>query len=236
VTDFGRRRGTGDMLRSVYDTDHSGVVDQTPAHKATHQDEGDDEVSVDALSGELADLQYSTWDMVSGKPTAYPPTPHKTSHGEEGTDPVNVTGLVGTTPRAILGDATAGRVFRGIYLVVDNGVNGVSLKCTVGSRWNGDVIAETDDIVKGQTTGHFSLSADGTSLTIEAAGLSGNVLYANGEIHSNASETPLTAFLRVVNNDINYVGKDAATAATLDLTTLVDTGAIILNILYITDA
>jgi len=39
------------------------------AHAASHQDEGADEITVQGLSGELADDQKSTWDKVSGKPT-----------------------------------------------------------------------------------------------------------------------------------------------------------------------
>lgn len=51
MTDFGRRAGTGDMLKSVYDTNDDGVVDQAPAHKATHQDAGSDEIILTDLTG-----------------------------------------------------------------------------------------------------------------------------------------------------------------------------------------
>ncbi|MBA7596047.1 hypothetical protein ES703_07027 [subsurface metagenome] len=65
--------GGGDMLKSVYDTDDDGIVDNSEklegatkaqvqdhdpkAHAASHQDGGADEISVAGLSGELADLQ-----------------------------------------------------------------------------------------------------------------------------------------------------------------------------------
>jgi len=64
--------GSGDMLKSVYDTDDDGVVDDseklegsskaqvrdhTPqAHKTSHQDGGSDEISIEGLAGEPAAL------------------------------------------------------------------------------------------------------------------------------------------------------------------------------------
>ena len=46
------------------------------AHKTSHQDGGSDEISVAALSGQLADSQPSTWALVSGKPSTFDPTEH----------------------------------------------------------------------------------------------------------------------------------------------------------------
>lgn len=69
--------GVGDMLKSIYDTGNTGVVDDaedsqlldgstkaevqdhTPkAHKASHQNGGTDEINVGGLSGTLADDQH----------------------------------------------------------------------------------------------------------------------------------------------------------------------------------
>ncbi len=66
------------------------------AHASTHQDGGADEISVAALSGQLADAQPSTWTLVSGKPTTFTPAAHKTSHQDGGADEISVTGLSGT--------------------------------------------------------------------------------------------------------------------------------------------
>jgi hypothetical protein len=66
------------------------------AHASTHQDGGSDEVSVAALSGQLADAQPSTWTLVSGKPTTFAPAAHKTSHQDGGSDEISVQGLAGT--------------------------------------------------------------------------------------------------------------------------------------------
>ena len=137
---------------------------------------------------------------------------------------------------AILGDGTKGRNMRMFCLFIDNGTNGVSLKCKTVQEWNGDVIAEVDDIIKNATTGDFNLDADGEQLTIEASGLSGNVVAAIGTIRANLSGTDLTVYARDSANDIMIGVGNAITGANIDLTTLVDTGKIIIHILYITDA
>lgn len=52
MTDFGKR--FGDMFKSTYDTDDSGVVDEVetyPAHKTDHQDGGADEIDASGLVG-----------------------------------------------------------------------------------------------------------------------------------------------------------------------------------------
>lgn len=51
------------------------------SHKITHQDGGNDEISVQGLSGTLAETQT--------------PAAHKTSHQDGGADEITVTGLAG---------------------------------------------------------------------------------------------------------------------------------------------
>jgi len=147
-------------------------------------------------------------------------------------------GYVGAlTSEALEADGTAGRILREIQLTIDDGGDPATLKCTVASEWNGDTIAETDDIGKDATTGDFTLSAGGNQLGIKATGLSGNALMAFGALHSNASGTALILNVVSVGNNIIYLYcTNATTGAALDLTTLVDTGVIIVYILYITDA
>ena len=71
--EFDTPSGGGDMLKSIYDTDDDGIVDNAEklegstkaevqdhdpkAHAPSHQDVGADEINVAGLSGELADLQ-----------------------------------------------------------------------------------------------------------------------------------------------------------------------------------
>lgn len=130
MTDFGKR--PGDMFKSVYDTDDSGVVDDAEtagAHKTTHQDGGADEISVAALSGELADDQPPKAHALGGaKHTAATlaelnakvsdaalddsgdtrtPAAHKASHQDGGSDEIDVTGLVGSTGYVDRGDPAA---------------------------------------------------------------------------------------------------------------------------------
>ena len=139
--------------------------------------------------------------------------------------------------KAVLGDGTAGRKLRQVQLLLENGTNAATLKCTVSSLWNGDAIGVTDNVAKGATTGHFTLNAAGSQLDIEAAGLSGNCLMAQGSIAWNAGGTDLCANIYDSGaNDIRIIITNSTTAVSLDMTTLVDTGTMAFNILYITDA
>jgi len=73
----------------------------------------------------------------------------------------------------ISGDGTAGRVLRALILIIEDGTNADTLKCTTTSSFNGDVIGVTDNIAKNATTGSFSLSAAGNALTVELADVTG---------------------------------------------------------------
>ena len=147
-------------------------------------------------------------------------------------------GYVGAlTTDPIGGDGTAGRIMRVSYIVISNGTTGVGLKCTVGSIWNGDTIAETDDITKGATTGDFTLNAGGTVLSIEVSGLIANALAAlASDVVINACGTDITNNHSVSGNDIHVDLRNSTTGGTLDLTTLVDTGSITIVFCYLTDA
>ena len=128
----------------------------------------------------------------------------------------------------ILGDGTAGRVLRSSTLKVENGTTGNTLKCTLTSRWNGDAISATDDIAKSATTGDFSLNVNGAQLTIEASGLSGNVIAVlASQIYANASTTVFDISASHYNNDILITFYNSSTGAGLDTTVLVDTGLFI---------
>lgn len=214
MTDFGRKAGLGDMLKSVYDPNADGViaVAQTEADMKKSVYDTDDDGKVDALDE------------------------HAGSHEDAGSDEIEVTGLVGATPLAMLADATPGRVFRASALLIKNGTSAATLKCTLVNLFNGDVISETDNIAKDATTGNFNLSADGSILTILATGLSGNVLHALGFLGLNASATTILLTITASANNIRTVHMAINTEAYLDLTTLVDTGNVYSYITYITDA
>ena len=126
MTDFGRRAGEGDMSKGVYDTDEDGVVDLVVAHGPSHQNAGSDEIAVDGLSGELADLQEAKAHGLGGvrhvatnlaglnakvsdatlddSSAARTPAAHKTSHQDGGSDKINIAGLSGKVDYVDRGD------------------------------------------------------------------------------------------------------------------------------------
>ena len=137
--------------------------------------------------------------------------------------------------KVIRGDNTAGCVLRRIRLNIENGTNANTIKCSVTDMWNGDAIALTDNIVKNGTTGNFTLSVNGNILTIEASGLSGNVLMALGTLSYNASSVSILVQCQQSANDIYTSWRYSTSATTVDLTSLVDYGNIRVDILYMTD-
>jgi len=78
------------------------------------------------------------------------------------------------------------------------------------------------------------LDADGYILTIENSGLTGSVVESWGEGYYNASGTALTYYTGQVSDDIRVIPRNATTAASLDITALVDVGVIYMNICYVT--
>lgn len=143
-------------------------------------------------------------------------------------------GALATHP--IGGDGTAGRELRQSHLYITNGTEDDTLKCKLEDRWNGDVITEVDNIAKNTTTDGWTLSSDGKVLTIEASGLTGNALAMQSVIDSNASGTALDQSCYIAANDLVVRLRHNSTGATQDMAALVNTGAILMNILYITDA
>jgi hypothetical protein len=139
----------------------------------------------------------------------------------------------------VLGDGTAGRVLRSLRLLIQDGTNVNTIKCTVISLWNGDAIAATDNISKGATTGDFTLNAAGDSLTIEASGLTGNcvaVFSASFIYNDTGTDIPIINF-NVTANDIWTKYYTNFGGATADLTAVLAGAAglyIVIN--YLTDA
>jgi len=137
---------------------------------------------------------------------------------------------------AILVDGTKGRILRFSALEITDGTNAETLKVSMYNRFNGDVIASTDNIAKGATTGDFSLSVSGQNLTIKATGLSGNAVAGACFASKNATGTNLTYRLLADANDLGFLAKHATTGINQDLTVLVDTGMLQFEFIYITDA
>ena len=145
---------------------------------------------------------------------------------------LNCTGL--------LGDGTAGRVFRIAQLTIANGTNANTVKCTLASVWNGDVIAVTDNIAKNATTGNYYLSSGGTDLRILGTGLTGDPLTAFNNLAYNDTTVNIftTSKYEATGLSIEVNARLATTGVAQDWTAVVDTGAgtVVLFILYITTA
>jgi len=64
-------------------------------HATTHQLGGSDQITVQGLSGVLAENQPSSWALITGKPSTFTPAAHASSHQNEGADEISVAGLSG---------------------------------------------------------------------------------------------------------------------------------------------
>jgi hypothetical protein len=138
---------------------------------------------------------------------------------------------------AVGGDATAGRVLRSIYILVENGTTASCLKCSTISKWNGDDNGVVDNVAKNATTGIWALNAGGTILTLLNTGLSGNAVGVLAcHLNYNASGTFFTIYATVSGLGITMAVYNATTGAALDMTTLVDTGVFQIDLLYVTSA
>lgn len=146
---------------------------------------------------------------------------------------------------AVIADAL-GRVLRRIKVVIDEGAdaNDDELQVTVTSEFNGDAISATDDIGKSATVGNFSLSADGSQLTIEASGLSGNAIAVlscevGKTISGDTNTDVFCVAATVANNDIVLKFTDHGDGTAKDLTAYLgtsETATIHLYITYLTSA
>lgn len=212
MTDFGRKAGLGDMLKSTYDPNADGVI---------------------ALPQTEADMKKSVYDTNDDGVVDSVPT-HKTSHQDGGTDEMAVTGLVGATPTAIIGSATPGLVYRKSRFKLENGTDADTLKLEFANIWNGDTIAWTDNVAKGATTGHYILNGAGTLLHVKHAGLSDVVMFASASIIYNSTNVNVNAYVLEDNDNIYIRFPKAADGTYQDLTALVDTGVIHLTIKYLT--
>ena len=138
----------------------------------------------------------------------------------------------------ISGDGTAGRVLRRTKITIQNGSDADTIKCAGVDVWNGDTLAEEDNLGGGGDTGNFSLDAGQDTLTIEAGGLTGNaVAVLNAQLSFNSTATAITVEGKAVTNDIVLYFYNATSGAAYDLCAAVDgPGAVNVYVLYLTDA
>jgi hypothetical protein len=87
------------------------------------------------------------------------------------------TAADGIADPPVAGDSTAGRVLRVGHLWITDGTDASTIACQLFSDWNGDAIAEEDNLAAGTPGTYFSLNqsaAAAPTLEILAAGLTGN--------------------------------------------------------------
>ncbi|MBA7706409.1 hypothetical protein ES703_115263 [subsurface metagenome] len=135
-----------------------------------------------------------------------------------------------------MGDATPGRFLRLSKLLIEDGTDDATAKCTLTSLFNGDTIAAVDNIPKGGSAGHYSFNTGGSVLTLAAAGLTGSVLAVLGIMTKNFSTVSLFFLADVLSGNIRFVYRENDTGNAKDQTALVNTGLLGAVFLYITDA
>jgi hypothetical protein len=136
----------------------------------------------------------------------------------------------------LTGDNTAGRILRALRLTFLDGV-GATISPYTEQWWNGDVIGQVTNLAKSASSGGFSLSADGKTLTILSTSISGDALVAMGTIYTNNFGVAITS----VTLDISAGGISVRLGADndqafLDLTAVKSGGHVQIVIWYITSA
>lgn len=135
----------------------------------------------------------------------------------------------------VLGDTTAGRVLRMMFVTMIDGTTGVSVKAKTLQEWNGDVIDYEDNLAKGGSTTSFELSAAGDIFTIKGTVLSGTPLGAMVFLRSTPTTDLVTVVGSMSSDDIVITPQNGA-GVTQDWTDIVDSGTVGIGVLYITDA
>jgi hypothetical protein len=138
----------------------------------------------------------------------------------------------------ISGDGTGGRVFRLSSLKVEDGTAADSIKCTMTSIWNGTTLAVEDNLADSGDTGNFNLSADGSTITVEAAAFAGNVVACLGTcMYKNSSDSALDVCAVASSNNMVITYKVPGTGAVYDLPTGLTSGEeVTVYIFYVTAA
>ncbi len=136
----------------------------------------------------------------------------------------------------ITGDATDKLVLRKAVLLVQNGSNASTIKPWFLNTWNSENVAEEDNLAKDGDTGNYTLNSGGDSLTIQRSGLSSDVeVVISATIMANASGSDIRVdgFDSSAGIRLNFT--NATSAASVDLTTLVDTGVMNVYIVYLSN-
>jgi hypothetical protein len=129
---------------------------------------------------------------------------------------------------------------RTMTITITNGTTASTIKCSSASVYNGDTNSAQDNIpATGTDTGVWYLEGGGTPgslLLLLNAGIAGTPInIMSAVVTSNASATALNVAGSVVAANMQFQFTNATAGTKPNLTTLVDTGDIILIVTYITD-
>jgi hypothetical protein len=143
--------------------------------------------------------------------------------------------------QAIAGDTTANRTLRSSRLTITDGTDASTAQCTLASKWNGDSASAVDNIPGDDTlTSGYSIdesAAAAPDVEIHSTLLSGNcVAVLAATISENATGSDLLVYGVASGNNIKLFLTNPPSGGSFDITTLVDTGDIKIDILYLTDA
>jgi hypothetical protein len=140
--------------------------------------------------------------------------------------------------QSVAGDGIAGRVFRSVNIIVDDGTTAAHIKCTSAQIWNGDTHAQSDEFAANETSpdGFWSLDDSGSVLRLLDVGLTGGAVgVLAATIKTNLTGVPLIISLALSGGIFAQV-RNATTGAYLDITTLVDTGSFSFVVFYVSSA
>lgn len=158
------------------------------------------------------------------------PKAHASSHAPGGSDAL--TGQV-----FLVGDTTAGRTIRVVSLLIEDGTTASTIAVTAASLWNGDVMSQEDDLGKSGDTGNFALDSTGAQLTVQASGLTGDaVAVVAAAVVNNSTGTAALVAATVSGTDIVLVFTSPTAGTAIDLTSVCDSGDVVVHLTYVTSA
>lgn len=140
-----------------------------------------------------------------------------------------------TTKCLLVGDTTSKKFYRVINVAVKDGTVASTIKPSATSEYNGDTVAEEDNLGQSGDTGNFSLDATKAQLNIDAGAITGNATaILSATIYKNASGNIPYCEGDVVSNGITlkFTINDGSA---YDLITAVDNGEIYIRVQYLTD-
>ena len=149
------------------------------------------------------------------------------------------TAADGISNPPIAGDATAGRVLRKFRLLLEDGSAATTVKASIIGEWNETAVAAVDDIANGVPAGGFSF-VEGTSyfyVDILDANITETAVFVlSCGIVRNACGVQLNAYGFVTGTAIRVSLYQSPDESNITGSTLVDTGNISVEVLYLTDA